>query len=61
MEEENDESIDENGLAEAMKILLSLSAPKERKRFTPSKKDLDRKFRLTQDDDGIKFQEIEDE
>ena len=61
MEEKDDESIDENDLAEAMKFLLSLPAPNERERFAPTKEDLDQKFRIVKDDDGMGFQEIEDE
>ena len=61
MEEKDDETIDKNDLDKAMKFLLSLPAPNERERFAPSKKDLDRKFRIVKDDDGMEFQEIEDE
>ena len=61
MEEKDDETINEDDLDEAMKFLISLPALNERERFAPSQKDLDRKFRLAKDDDGIKFQEVEDE
>ena len=61
MEEKDDETINEDDLDEAMKFLISLPAPNERERFVPSQKDLDRKFRLTQDDGDVKFQEVEDE
>ena len=61
MEEKDDETINEDDLDEAMKFLISLPAPNERERFVPSQKDLERKFRLAKDDDGMEFQEIEDE
>ena len=60
MEEKDDEGITQENLDAAMKLLLALSAPKERKRTTPSKEDLKRKFRLTMDD-GLEIQEVEDE
>ena len=60
MEEKNDE-ITEDDIDEVMNFLISLPAPEERKRSTPSQKDLKRKFRIVKDDDGMEFQEVEDE